>query len=111
LEVLANYLLVTNPGPLSVDHEDLSENICSLVSAHWNGELETSDLITRVNTLSKHCFQIEWIGTKNELINGPEDFPKWLRAQWRASEPRDGSPLKNDEVEAFLEYLCTDYGI
>jgi hypothetical protein len=109
LEVLANYLLLTNPGPLVFDYPGVSQKICDLADANWNGELETPDLIDEVNLRTQGCFQIEWIGERNDLFNGPEDFPKWLRAQWRGAEPRDDSPLKNDEFEGFLEYLACDY--
>lgn len=109
LEVLANYLLLINPGPLSFDYTGVSRKICGLADANWNGELETPDLISQVNSLAKQCFQIEWIGSRSELLNGSEDFPKWLRAQWRSSDPEDGSPLKTDEVEDFLDYLACDY--
>jgi hypothetical protein len=109
LEVLANYLLLTNPGPLDFDYPGVSQKICDLVEVNWKGELETPDLISQVNSLTKQCFQIEWIGARSELLDGSEDFPKWLRAQWRSADPEDGSPLKPYEVAGFLDYLACDY--
>ena len=109
LEVLANFLLLTNPGPLSFDYTGVSQKICDLAEANWNGDLETPALISQVNSLTKQCFQIEWIGSRKELLNGSEDFPKWLRAQWRSADTQDESPLKTNEVADFLDYLACDY--
>jgi hypothetical protein len=111
LEVLANYLILTNPGPSSFDYTGVSQKICDLAEANWNEELETPDLISQVNSLTKHCFHIEWIGTRSELLNGSENFPKWLRAHWRSADPKDESPIKTNQVAPFLEYLYCDYSI
>lgn len=111
LEVLANYLLLTNSGPTSFDYTGVSQKICGLAEANWNGELETPGLISQVNSLAKQCFQIEWVGSRSELLNGYENFPKWLRAHWRSADPKDESPLRTNEVAPFLEYLYCDYSI
>lgn len=110
LEVLANYLLVTNLGPWDTDYEGISKKLALLATEYWQKTAEREDVIQLINELADGCFQIEWWGTRESLFFGEEEFPEQTRAWWRCcGTPTDLSPLKSDEIVPFLEYLGCDY--
>jgi|GEM_PF-1710873 len=110
LEVLANYLLITNPGPSDTDYEDISKQRAEVATEYWQETTEKEDAIQKIKSLAKGCFQAEWWGTRDALLFGDEEFPARTRARWRNfGTPTDLSPLKADEIEFFLEYLGGDY--
>ena len=110
LEVLANYLLITNPGPAGLDYNGISEAISAAASAFWLGEISKEETIEIINDQAHGCFHVQWWGTREALLFGDEKFPKELRALWsRRKNDADDSQLKPDEVADFLEYLSCDY--
>jgi len=110
LEVLANYLLVANPGPSDTDYEGISKKLAAIVTEYWQETAEKEDAIQTINVLAKKCFQIEWWGTRDALLFGDEEFPARTRAWWRCCEnSSDVSPLKPGELADFLEYLECGY--
>jgi hypothetical protein len=110
LEVLANYLLITNPGPCDLDYTGISEEIAAAATAFWLGEISKDETIETINDQAHGCFHVQWWGTRESLLFGDEEFPKTLRSKWR-DHKKDGdtSPLKPDEVGGFLQYLECDY--
>ena len=109
LEVLANYVLLFNPGPISTDYNSITTKICDVVENYYEGKTSVQELMTRISSISKGCFQIEWIGTRIGLLAGTDDFPRNLRFKWRNSESKNDSPPKEDEIAPFLAYLACDY--
>ena len=109
LEVLANYLLLINPGPISTDYNSISAEICDVAEIYYEGKASATEITTRINSFSKGCFQIEWIGTRPGLLTGMDDFPRQLRCTWRNKRSKDDSPLREEEIEPFLDYLACDY--
>ncbi len=109
LEVLANYLLLTNPGPYSTDYPVISRKICEAVENHHQGDSSACSLVDRVNSVTRGCFQVEWIGTRDGLFNGMEEFPRNLRKSWRGAGCEGEAPLGSDEFEPLLEYLSCGY--
>lgn len=105
LQAIPGYLLVMNSGPRLCD--ELSKNLAVVVSAYWDGEITRDRAMHLINDGTTDFFQVEWWGTKEELLIGGDAFPLWLRSAWRGST--DSSPLSEDEVEPFLEYLSCDY--
>ena len=110
LEVLANYLLITNPGPSGLDCNRISEAIAAAASAFWLGEISKEETIETINDQAHGCFHVQWWGTREALLIGDEEFPNILRSKWRDhKKDGDSSPLKADEVGDFLQYLECDY--
>jgi hypothetical protein len=110
LEVLANYLLITNPGPCNTDYKGISEAIAAAVSDFWQGKISKDKAIETINDQAHGCFHVQWWGNRKSLLFGNEEFPKELRSWWR-DHKKDGdtSPLQPDEVDGFLQYLECDY--
>ncbi len=63
-------------------------------------------------------YKVEWIGKAADLIAGDSEYARTLRSEFRTAcseedeeddEAADGSPLADDEIEGFAEFL-TDYG-
>jgi hypothetical protein len=94
-----------NLGPREC--EKLSTNLAKVVTAYWTNEISRDGAMALINDLATHYFQIEWWGRREDFLNGDEEFPKWLRCGWRGSE--DTSPIADDELEKFFEYLSCDY--
>jgi len=112
LEVLANYLLITNPGPCNTDNNGISEAIAAAASAFWLGEISKDKAIETINDQAQGCFHVQWWGTREALLFSEEEFPKKLRSQWsQRIADEDTSPLKPDEVDGFLQYLECEYMI
>lgn len=110
LEVLANYLIITNPGPSYTDYEGISKKLAAIATEYWQKTAEKEDVLQLINKLVHGCFQIEWWGTRESLFFGEKAFPARTRARWRNCETAtDLSPLSPDDVESFLEYLGCDY--
>jgi hypothetical protein len=109
LEVLANYLLLINPGPISTDYNSISAEICDVAEIYYEGKASAAEIITHINSIAEGCFQIEWIGTRPGLLAGMDDFPRKLRCTWRNKRSKDDSPLREEEIEPFLDYLACDY--
>lgn len=109
LEVLANYVLLFNRGPVSTDYNSISAEICDIVGLYYDTQAIAAEAITKINSVSKGCFQIEWIGTRPGLLTGMDDFPRQLRCTWRSKRSNNDSPLREEEIEPFLDYLACDY--
>jgi hypothetical protein len=108
LEAIPGLVLAMNSAPCALgDCVETSENLATAVSAYWQGKISDNDAIDLINDVAKHLFQIEWWGTREQLLQGDATFPKWLRSSWRGLE--DSSSLQADEHEAFFEYLSCDY--
>ena len=63
-------------------------------------------------------YKVEWIGKAADLISGNSEYAQALRSKFRSDcceedeeddEAADGSPLADDEIEGFAEFL-TEYG-
>jgi hypothetical protein len=108
LEAIPGLVVVLNTAPLRVvDCAETSKNLATVVSAYWRGEAPKDEAQDLINQLAKRLFQLEWWGTRDQLLQGDETFPKWLRCAWRGSE--DASPLRGEEIGRFSEYLSCDY--
>lgn len=108
LEAIPNLVLAMNAAPSTfADCVETSENLATAASAYWQGKIADNDAIDLINRLAKHLFQIEWWGTRDKLLKSDEEFPTWLRSGWRGSD--DTSPLRDDELADFFEYLSCDY--
>lgn len=108
LESIPGFVLLLDAGPCGpLDCVEMSKNLASVVSGYWLGEIPHSQAKEFINELAADCFQVEWWGTRESLLKGDEEFPKWLRSGWRQSQ--DASPLRDEELQSFLEYLSCDY--
>ena len=109
LESVPGLILVLNSGSCGLnDADDLSEKLALVLASHWNDEISQAEAVDVVNQLAKGFFQVEWWGTREQLLKGSEKFPSWLRSGWRQSE--DASPLRPEELERFFDYLGSTYG-
>lgn len=105
LEHIPSFLLVMNLGPREC--EKLSKDLATVVTAYWDNKISRDGAMALINDLASDFFQVEWWGTREQLLTCDERFPTWLRSSWRGSD--DTSPLRDDEREDFFEYLSCDY--
>ena len=54
--------------------------------------------------------QVRWIGTFDALCAADGEFERTVRADFRAEDDADGSPIRTDEYADFVEWL-SEYGI
>jgi hypothetical protein len=53
---------------------------------------------------------VRWIGTFDALCAADGEFERTVRADFRAEDDADGSPIRTDEYADFVEWL-SEYGI
>ena len=65
----------------------------------------TEEMLIAMNENSKTWLAISWYGKFDELTHGDTEFAKEVREFYR--EPDDYSPIENNEIEDFIEFLKT----
>jgi hypothetical protein len=133
LEFIGNYLMYLEFSPLDgkAEEESVHEQIQSIVRRYWGDGTNLGDdvdhlsLVVWINQIilntgnAAQWFYLEWFDKRDELFNGMDGFPPRVRRIFREGwslgvedgddGTGDGSPLKEDEQEAFLEFLEVTY--
>ena len=111
LEFIANYLVALNPCPISSNNKNVYYSVSEIANRFFRNELGKEEAIKEFNLAARHFFQIEWWGTREELLFGDSDFACEARSWWRhLTGDKDNSPIRDSEMEAFLKYLALASG-
>jgi hypothetical protein len=112
LEFIANYLIALNPGPISSKHKNVYYSVSEIANRVFRNEIGREEAIKEFNLAASHFFQIEWWGSREELLSGDSEFACETRSWWRhLTGDKDNSPIRDSEMDAFMKYLEDDYGL
>jgi hypothetical protein len=112
LEFIANYLIALNPGPISSKHKNVYYSVSEIANRFFRNEIGREEAIKEFNFAARHFFQIEWWGSREELLSGDSEFACEARSWWWSlNGDKDNSSIRDSEIEAFMRYLEEDYGV
>ena len=104
--------MALNPGPISSNHKNVYYSVSEIANRVFRNEIGREEAIKEFNLVSQHFFQIEWWGSREELLSGDSEFACEARSWWRKlSGNKDNSSIRDSEMDAFLKYLEEDYGL
>ncbi len=123
LTFIRDVLPFNPPGPCNADHEKVDRDCTRLIEQFQAGEISLEEMRSSLNTTLKGFSQIEWLGTKKELLEGDHPYAMYLRARYQLDRwPTDhipevekdsplkvlkiyGKPVKPKEAEGFMEMI------
>lgn len=104
---LKHALLELHPIAYEVEGDELDAYQNGLKEIFDNAKSDeiTEEMLIAMNENSKTWLAISWHGKFDELTHGDTEFAKEVREFYR--EPDDYSPIENNEIEDFIEFLKT----
>jgi len=67
----------------------------------------TEEARVELNNVVKDEFVIDWWGTFDDLATGDSEFAKNARIDFRGQDVDEDDPLKDEELDPFVEFLTT----
>jgi len=107
IESLKYALLELHPIIYDVEGDELNTYQIGLKEIFDNAKSDeiTEEMLIAMNENSKTWLAISWYGKFEELTRGDTEFANEVRESYR--EDDDYSPIENNEIEDFIEFLKT----
>jgi hypothetical protein len=107
IEAFKYALLELHPIIYDVEGDELDTYQIGLKEIFDNATSDeiTEEMLIAMNENSKTWLAISWYGKFDELTRGDTEFAKEVRESYRETD--DYSPIENNEIEDFIEFLKT----
>lgn len=92
------------------DDEEIAEGICGVLEKHACTDRLDCTFLSALQAELKGVQEVRWIGTFDGLCAADGEFERTVRADFRAEDDADGSPIRTDDCADFVEWL-SEYGI
>lgn len=97
-------------------HGMVAQEAAAIVSLVVGDEISMEEGMSRLNSALKTHSHIQWWGQFKDLISGDSQFEHKLRGEHRGkedepSEDRDVAPIREDELDSFIDDTVSLFGI
>ena len=108
LSFIADTLPYEPPGASDADWQAVALETTVITDQMKSKEIDDEAGVNKLNSILKTFSQIEWMGTKEDLLSGSHRYAVEVRSAFRDSKDADArprEPIQQDEEHAFYEFL------
>ena len=104
MKFIAEVLPFSPPGPCGADEDAVAEQCSQLIKQYQEDSLSLEAMRTTLNQTLRGFSQIEWLGTRKDLLEGDHRYALYVRAQFRV-DAMQGEEGPNIEQDSPLDLL------